>query len=383
METPSSPEPPRKSRARERHERRKEREQSMAQPSGGVSRRQLVPSGGFKMPEIHLPANRLMLYGVAGVVFILAVIFILGRLKNNAPQLGSNAIWIGTQWTYDVPDENQVNGLVQKLTDHRIGTVYAWVSLLQPNNTWTDTVKLDQVKAFAKEFKRLYPKANLYGWLSIGSQGADGNNRLGDPNVQQMIADFSQRIIAEFGFDGIALNIVPVSNNDENYLALLRKVRATIGETGVMAVAVPPDWTPADANIPMPPQIAPDTFWDEPFKQRVALLADQLIVTAYNSGLPTPADYSAWVAYQIKSFTTAITDLQTTTEILIGVPTYDAQLPTHDPAVENVTSAVDGIRQGLGQVSGDAAKLVKGIAIYAEWQTSDDDWSKIKSLWSN
>jgi hypothetical protein len=381
MESPSSPETPHKSRARERHERRKERGQGMAQPAGGVARRQLTPSGGFKVPEVHLPQNRLIFYSTAGVVFIIAVILILGRLKNNAPQLGANAIWIGTQWTYDAPDDGKVSELVQRLTDHRIGTVYAWVSLLQPNNTWTDTVKLDQVKAFVKQFKRLYPKANIYGWLSIGSQGADGTNRLGDTDVQQMVADFSQRMIAEFGFDGIALNIVPVSNNDENYLALLRKVRATIGETGFMAVAVPPDWTPADAAIPLPPQIAPDTFWEETYKQRVALLADQLIVTAYNSGLATPTDYSSWVAYQVKTYAAAITDLQTTTQILIGVPTYDALLPTHDPAVENVASAVTGIRDGMQQ-AGDGAKVVKGIAVYAEWQTTDDDWAQIKSLWS-
>jgi hypothetical protein len=382
MESPPSPETPRKSRARERHERRKERVQGMAQPAGGVTHRQLTPSGGFKMPEVHVPQNRLIFYGTAGVVFIIAVILILGRLKNNAPQLGANAIWIGTQWTYDAPDDSQVNELVQRLTDHHIGTVYAWVSLLQPNNTWTDTVKLDQVKAFIKQFRRLYPKANIYGWLSVGSQGEDGSNRLGDTNVQQMVADFSQRMIAEFGFDGVALNIVPVSNNDENYLALLRKVRATIGETGFMAVAVPPDWTPSDAAIPMPPQIAPDTFWEETYKQRVALLADQLIVTAYNSGLPSAADYSSWVAYQVKTYAAAITDLQTTTQILIGVPAYDAQLPTHDPAVENVTSAVSGIREGIQQ-AGDGATVIKGIAIYAEWQTTADDWSQIKALWSN
>jgi spore germination protein YaaH len=382
METPSSPETPRKSRARERHERRKERGQGMALPSGFSARRQLTPAGGFKLPQIQIPQNRIVAYAVAGFIFIVAVIFILGRLKNSAPQLGANAIWIGTEWTYQSPDDAKVSTLVQKLVDHRIGTVYAWVSLLQPNNSWTDTGKLDQVKSFVKQFKRLYPKANLYGWLSIGSQGADGNDRLGDSTVQQMIADFSQRMIAEYGFDGIALNIVPVANNDENYLTLLRKVRATIGETGFMALAVPPDWTPANANIPMPSHIAPDTYWEEAFKQRVALLADQLIVTAYSSGLQTPADYSAWVAYQVKAFTVAIADLQTTTQILIGVPTYDAQPPTHDPAVENVQSAVNGIRAGL-ENAGDGAKFVKGIAIYAEWQASDDDWSKIKSLWTN
>ncbi len=386
-ETPSSPgdnpqEEQRKSRARERHERRKERTtQTMAQPAGLVSRRQLTPSGGIKVPELHLPQNRIPIYAVAGFVVIVAVILILGRLKNNnAAQIGANAIWIGTQWTYNAPSDSAVTALTQKLTDNRVGTVYAWVSLLEPNSTWTDTVNLDQVKTFVKQFKRLYPKVVLYGWLSIGSQAADGTNRLGDANTQQMIADFSQRMIAEFQFDGIALNVVPVADGDENFLALLRKVRATIGENALMAVAVPPDWTPSDASITLPPQIAPNTVWQETYKQRVALLANQVIVTAYNSGLGSASDYSAWVAYQVKAYATAIADLQASTDVLIGVPAYDAQLPTHDPAVENVTAAIAGIRQGLTQ-AGTSAKYIKGIAIYDEWQATDDDWSKIKTLW--
>lgn len=381
LETPGSPETPRKTRARERHERRKERQQGMAQPTSSVPRH-LAPTGSFKLPEIRLPENRIVVYGAGAVVFILAVILILGRLKNTSPETGSNAIWLGTQWTYDAPDDAAVSGLVQKLRDNRIGTVYAWVSLLQPSNAWTDTGKLNQVKAFVQQFKRLYPQAKIYGWLSIGSQGADGNNRLGDPSVQQMIADFSEAMITQNQFDGVALNVLPVTGGDENYLALLRKVRATIGEEGFMAVAVPPDWTPTDANITLPPQIAPNTIWDEAYKQRVALLADQLIVTAYNSGLSSPADYSTWVAYQVKAFANAIADLDATTDILIGVPTYDDQLTTHDPAVENVTSAVSGIRDGLSQ-AGVASQFIRGIAIYAEWQTTEDDWSKIKSLWAN
>ncbi|HEX2906472.1 MAG TPA: hypothetical protein VHO69_06395, partial [Phototrophicaceae bacterium] len=264
--------------------------------------------------------------------------------------------------------------------DHQIGTVYAWVSLLQPDGSWSDTLKLTQVKDFAARFRAAYPQAELYGWLSIAAQGLDGNNRLGDTALQQQIADFSRRVTEEFGFDGVFLNIVPVLNNDENFVMLLRKVRATLGEEMPLAVAVPPDWTPADQDVPQPPQIAPNTVWDANYKKRVALLSNQMVITAYNSGLETPDDYTAWVAYQVEAFTDVIGEMDTTTQIVISVPSYDTASPEHNPAVENIAAAVKGVQQGL-QRAGEAAQFVHGLAIYAEWETDEADWQQFKDTW--
>jgi len=385
MEESPQSESPRKNSARERHQRRKQ--QGMAQPTNIP--RQLKPSGGFELPEVRIPFNRLAIYGAAGVIFLIVVVMLIGRIKNEAPKTSANAIWIGTQWTYDSPDDAALTALVQKLRDHQIGIVYAWVSLLQSNNAWSDTGKLDSVKAFVQRFKRLYPEARLYGWLSIDAQPIDKITvRLSDTSMQQIVADFSQRMTAEFKFDGVMLNVVPVFNNDENYLAVLRKVHSSIGEKASLAVAVPPDWTPTEVNIPKPPRIEPGTIWDEAYKQRVALIADQVVITAYNSGLSTSADYAAWMAYQVKSFSSALAGLQTTggipasTELLIGVPAYDTQALTHDTNVENIPSAISGIRTGLTD-SGTSAKYIKGVAVYFESQMNDDDWSQLKQLWTN
>lgn len=377
-ESPSSPEP-RTNRARERHLRRKEHQKSMAQPSGAP--RQIRPSGGFELPRIQLPGNRVILYGVAAAAFLVAVVLLIGALNPPDTEVGPNAIWIGTQWTYDYPGDEALRTFVQELRDHRIGTVYAWVSLLQPNNVWSDTTRLNQIRTFIQQFKAAYPDANLYGWLSIDALGTDGSNRMGDSSVQQIIADFSQRMTNEFLFDGVVLNVVPVLDGDENYLSLLRQVRSSIGANRLLAVAVPPDWTPVNVGIPLPPRIAPGTVWEETYKQRVALIADEMIVTAYNSGFSSPEDYSAWIAYQVRAFAAAIATLDSSTRLLIGVPAYDSQPPTHDSSVENIDTATAGIRSGISQ-AGDAGAIVQGAAIYAEWQMTSDDWTRFRVAWA-
>ncbi|NWG15708.1 MAG: hypothetical protein HXY41_03655 [Chloroflexi bacterium] len=372
----------RKNRARARHERRKIRQQGLSRP--GVSRpdfRHLTPPGGFKLPSIKLPGFKIALYGLAGLLLIGAVIVILGRLTGGETETrAANAIWIGTEWTYDRPDETAINALADRLRENRISTVYAWVSLLQPDGAWSETIRLDAVREFVQVFRQVYPEARLYGWLSIASQGEDGGNRLGSTDIQQQVADFSRRMVDDFDFDGLFLNIVPVLDGDENFLALLRRVRATLGEDVFLSVAVPPDWTPPDDTVPQPPQIAPDTYWQPDYKKRVALLADQMVITAYNSGLSTPDDYAAWVAYQVETFAGVVAEMDAATEIIVGVPAYDAETPEHNPAVENITSAVEGVRQGL-LAAGEAAEFVRGLAIYAEWDADETDWTQFRDSW--
>jgi hypothetical protein len=384
VEDQSAADKPRKSRARERHERRKGTQPGMARPINihipQRAPRQLRPAGGFKLPAISLPQGRTALYIVGAVIFVGLVVLFVGRLRNNAPATEPNAIWLGTQWTYDNPDQEAVTSLGGRLRDHGVGTAYAWVSLLRPNGAWSDTAKFDAVRFFVQQFKQAAPQTKLFGWLSISATDESGANRLGDTKVQQTVADFSQRVINEFGFDGIFLNIVPVADNDENFLVLLRKVRATIGVDRLMGIAVPPDWTPEDGSIPLPPRIAPGAIWQTSYKQKVALLADQIAVMAFNTGLASSEAYTAWVGYQVTAYARALADLDTSTQIIIGVPMSANKMPDHDPLVENVPSATNGIRAGL-LAAGDSAKYIKGIGLYAEWDMDNEKWSQVKREW--
>jgi hypothetical protein len=382
-----APQPsPRKGRARERYERRRARQEGAPYPAAGRSiPRQLKPAGGFELPKIPLPQSRMIFYGLGAIAFAAVLVFALGMLKPDVVVADPNAIWIGTEWTYDQPDDATLNNLVSRLRDHDVGTVYAWVSWLQEDGSWRGTANFEAVKTFVERFNEAYPEAELYGWVSFPvNVGDDDGYRMDDDDLQQKVADFSQRVIGEFGFDGVHLNVEPVWNdNSPDFLELLRKVRAAVGDDTPISVAVPPDWSPADAQIPVPPLITPGTFWEKQFKQRVALLADEMVIMAYNGGLSKPEDYSEWVAYQVRSYAEALSDPVTGTELVIGIPTYDkdaTEPPAHDPLIENVESAVIGIREGLAQ-AGDAASVVEGIAIYAEWETDATEWLEFKTDW--
>ncbi len=369
--------------ARERHERRKQHVTS-AKPAGAP--RQLRPPSDFKLPTISIPRGNTLigLLGVVGAVLLVVVLVaVLGRLRNTPAERFPNALWLGTEWTYDQRTDEEIAVLVQNLRTRKIGTVYAWVSFLQFDGTWRAQDQFGNVTSFVERFNEAYPEALLVGWVSLPTVQADRvTTRINDVSLQEEVAAFSKRAIDEFGFEGIFLNAEPVWDGDQDFLALLRAVRAAIGINVPLSAAIPPDWSPSNSNIPLPPLIEPGTEWETPYKQSVALLVDHMAVMAYQSGLSSAGDYTQWVAYQVRAFAQAIADLNISTGLIIGIPTFDAEPPGHDPLVENIATAVQGINLGLEQ-AGDAARYVEGVAVYADWTTTDDEWAVYQQMWAN
>ena len=167
-----------------------------------------------------------------------------GRVRNDSAELPPNAVWLGTELTYAANDDQTIKDFVQRLREHEVGTVYAWVSWLQADQTWRGTDNFDAVQTFVRQFKQYYPEAQLYGWVSFPVNVGENNYRLDNVGLQQIIADFSARVTNEFGFDGVFLNVEPVWNDDGNFLALLRKVRAAVGDDVLISAAIPPTNAP-------------------------------------------------------------------------------------------------------------------------------------------
>jgi hypothetical protein len=325
---------------------------------------------------VKLPSGAKVVIGlVLAVVVVVGVVVGLRQLKPPEAEVQPNALWIGTEWTYEEHEPEAIADFVEQLHEHDIGTVYAWVSWLQEDGTWRGAENFAKVRVFANQLKAVYPEVELHGWISFPANLDEDGYRLDDEELQQNIADFSASVVGELGYDGIFLNVEPVWDGDESFLALLRKVRTSVGDEVPVSAAIPPDWSPEDADIPVPPLIVPGTVWAKEYKQSVALLTDHMAIMAYNSGLSSAEDYEVWMAYQVATFAEAISELGEGTNLLIGIPTYDEELPGHDPEVESVPAALRGLDEGLSQ-AGEAAAFVQGVAIYAGWTTDETEWQQ-------
>lgn len=398
--------PQRASRARERYQRRREKRTTQTQTVIAPESRRAVPRaagarGGQPLPRraasprgapavLRLPTIpylRQVLTAGAGVVFMLLLIVGLGLARRDPPRALPNALWLGEDWTQRPQDEVAMRGLVRRLREDDIGIVFAWVSWLQSNNTWSGIQPgpnsfaqvENEIEAFVQQFNAAYPEADLYGWIQVPASFGSGS-RLGNGDLQEEVAVFSLNLLNRFGFDGVFLDVDVIANGDDNYLAILRRMRTMLPEDAQVVVALPPDWTPSEAEIPRPEIIAEGTALTDAYKQRIALLADIIVVRAFNSYLEQPQDYAAWMAYQVRSYALAVDALATGTELLIGVPTYDDDPPAHMPNVETISTAVEGIRAGL-DAAGEARRVFRGVAVYADWETDEDEWQAYRRAW--
>lgn len=399
LNSPPNDAPPRRSRARERQERRRGRQSApsiMASPGPGSARksmRRLTPAGGFTWPEIKMPPYvRTLLMGALGLAFMATIILMVGMLKNDPAPVAPNAIWIGEDWTHQPRTEDEIRDFARRLRQNQIGTVYAWVSWLDDGNQWaggpdeagTFALVESQVQQFVTTFKRVYPEAVLYAWIRVPAVRADGTYRLDESALQTSVAGFSTQLTNRLRFDGVFLEVGAMPNEDPNYLALLQRVRGVLGSSTRLAASLPPDWTPLDVDIPKPLVIVEGTEWGQQYKQRVALLVDQMVVRAYDSYLSWPdftaSDYATWAAYQVETYAQAVADLQSSTSLIIGIASYENELPAHDVRLENIISGIDGVLRGLQQSSA-ASSVVTGVGIYAEWAMSDDQWDEFRVRW--
>jgi len=405
--------------ARYRQQQRKARRLKQQQATRQRPDEQVSIGERLQMPELPIPMGviRGVGYVLLTVGLVAGMIFTL-RLFNPPESVTlPNAIWLGTGWSYNQPSDEAVAALTTRLKTHRIGKAYVWVSYLQADNTWSgkqadrnettgeiiNTINPQtnepyqntlaemepSIIAFVDQFQTAYPEGQLYGWISYPTNLDDDGYTLDNTDLHERIAELAAVLVTSYGFDGIYLNVEPVRDGDENFLDLLRTVRRTLNDVQAatgrsapipVAVAIPPDWRPSDPTIPFSTGFTGVFEWSRDYKQSVALLVDEMLVMAYQSGLTTPADYTTWVAYQTKTYAEAVAALDVPTEVLIGLPTYPAELPAHDPAVENIPTAVEGVNSGLIQ-AGEAASVVTGTTIYAEWTTDEDEWQAYLNNW--
>lgn len=404
--------------ARWRQQQRKERQiRQQQQRTGHTPAPQVNPAGGFEMPDIKLPMGtlRVIAYIATAALLVVGMIATLRLFNPPEPVALPNALWMGTEWTYDMPSDQDVSALVERLRANRIGTAYVWVTYMKPDLAWSGkTADRDDITgevvntinpltgeeyrnelaemepniiSFVEQYKEAYPEGKLFGWISFPANAVP----LDDTTLHTRVAELSTLLVTTYGFDGVYLNIEPVRDGDEDFLQLLRTVRLALDDTAdsmgletriPIAVAIPPDWRPSDPTIPFSPRITSVFEWSTEYKQNVALLVDEMLIMAYNSGLSRQEDYSTWVAYQTKAYAQAVAELDVETEVLIGVPTYPDEPPGHDDDIENIPTAVQGVRSGLVQ-AGDAAEVVRGLTIYVEWTTDETEWATFQQEWVN
>jgi hypothetical protein len=173
----------------------------------------------------------------------------------------------------------------------------------------------------------------------------------------------SAAALAKAGFDGVQLDLEPTPDKDQNYLALLDAIRGALPKgkrLGAATHLVRPQ--PAKAE------------WSPDFFSAAARRLDQVAVMAYDTYASAPEEFRAIAAYQTE---VALARSPGTTEVLIGVPTYEDRTERHTPESEPLWASLAGVADGFRHSS--VSGRVVGWAIFAHYTTDEAEWKAFQA----
>lgn len=355
--------------------------------SDGNSGGHLGQQRALRLSAVLAPRNRLRVGAIAGVVVIAGAA--LGAFLNREIETFplNNAIWLDRAWIYGDISDAQMGAFVDRLVENRIGKAYVYVSSLGIDNRWSggpqgaDGFMNSRVTVaqFVEAFKSKNEELELLAWVEIWTHldNVDGY-RLDDNNLHQNIADFSRLLVDQLSFDGVLLDVKPMFAGNDDFIRLIRRVRSAVGSEHTIAIAATADLTPQDLRLQDIPTIAPGTMWSPNFKQRVMVLADEVVLLMYQSYRQERLDYVNWVAYHVENY---VKLLEANTDILVSIPDYGGASSAHNPEIETMEAAIDGVTEGLRRLNDEERALLTGLAIFSDEQPSEADWTVFREQW--
>jgi len=285
-----------------------------------------------------------------------------------------NAIWLEHRWLERAHPEEEMETLLSGL--HARGIQYVFPHLIPFNGAGRLPVHdREQMRRFLAVARRVAPGLKVLPWvggLRVGyRRSIQGRVDLADLGQRQrMVAEC--RGLMDEGFDGIHLNVEPVDDGNVDFLSLLRVLRTAVGPDGLLSVA-------ATRPGPVSPPMARNFVWTPEYYQRIGAVADQLVIMAYDTAIPTPQLYRRYLSWTAATASDALMRSGSQARILVGVPTYDATGIMHRGDVETPEQAIPGIVAGLRGLG--AGGTFEGVALYAEWTTDADEWAVYERLW--
>jgi hypothetical protein len=287
-----------------------------------------------------------------------------------------NAVWLEHRWLERPHSVEEMEALFARLRFRGIAYAYPHVipfdaaGRLPPHDR-------EQMRAFLAAARRAAPELRVLPWIGGLRKGwkrqRPGTIELADLAQRQRIVAEARGLVDE-GFDGVHLNVEPVDDGNDEFLALLRALRTAVGPGHVLSIAA---IRPAPMGLPR----APNFVWSPGYYARVAATVDQVVIMAYDTALPTPSLYRRYVRWAARSVAGALDASGSEARVLMGIPTYEPYGFMHRARVETPENALAGVVAGLRGLG--AGGTFEGVALYAEWTTDAAEWAAYERYWRN
>ncbi|GAB3836460.1 hypothetical protein [Kribbella italica] len=321
------------------------------------------------------------------LVFLLAIPVPLGayavslRLQytgDPSPQAltrGQDAVWLGHAWVDGRKTAVDVTALAKRLSTTGVRDLYVHAGPLEHDGSLPLTEVSPKARWFTDAMSKAAPGVRVQGWLGDVVQPAKNPGMdLDDQAVRDRVTASSEAVLDQ-GFDGIHFDFEPVRSGSQGFLAVLDQVHQLTAARNVPLSVAAAQIDPLWKLNAVPLAIADEgKWWSQDYFAEVARRVEQIAVMSYDTAMPLESLYGGYVAKQTQLALEVTPDR---VDLLMGLPAYWENNPSHWGNAETVEAAVRGARLGLGS----STKQNFGLAIYVDFTATEADWTAYGNGW--
>lgn len=298
-----------------------------------------------------------------------------GTLPAGARTRGNDALWLGHAWVDGRKDDADITRLGILLADTGIKDLYVHTGPLENDGTLSAELA-PKARWFVDAVHSRLPGIRVQSWLGDLVEPEFDGLDTADPVTRDHLTATAAGVL-DLGFDGIHFDLEPIRSGSPGFLTLLDQVHAvTTSRHALLSVSAPViDPLPGLHSVGLA-LFDHGKWWAQAYFAQVARRVDQIAVMSYDTAMPTSSLYGGYLAQQT---TLALQVMPPGTELLMGLPAFQANDLGHRASAETVSAALRGVRLGLGRTGPGRADF--GVALYVDFTATDQDWSDYRRDW--
>ncbi|SCD29563.1 hypothetical protein GA0115245_100726, partial [Streptomyces sp. di188] len=287
-----------------------------------------------------------------------------------------DAMWLGHAWVDGRKKDADVTALAGRLKDTGVRDLYVHTGPLEHDGTLPTSV-YPRARWFIDAVHRELPGVRVQAFLGdVLANGGPEGLELSDAATRAEVVRSAGQVL-DTGYEGVHMDLEPLHSGDEHYLDLLDDLRKLTKDRDAQLSVAAHQIDPLPHLHSVAGLVADHPkWWSQEFFGQVARRVDQIAVMSYDTARLLESTYGGYVAQQTSL---ALEVTPPTTHLLMGLPFYYENNPSHWGHAETVAAAVRGARLGLSRTDPD--RELFGLAPYIDFAATETNWKEFEDGW--
>jgi hypothetical protein len=300
------------------------------------------------------------------------IVFLIRLTSLHAQTVPSHGIYLDNDWIATNKDELKISALHEKLASAGVLYIYVQIKNMKSPDVETQTARL------MMQTKARNPALRIVAFLGrrvcSGLKNVACLELTSEKDTHRLQLQVEQ--LWQLGYDGVQLDLEPVTSGDKAFLALLDGILSRQPAGKLLSVAgymLEPTRAILNRVRITPRNGATPFYWSHDYYREVLSRVDSVVMMNYDTGIQSSSEYEQWTIYQIVELLRIRSSVGDKL-IHLGIPAYKyGRRGLFNAQAESAIVALDAARKVLGRFCPAAV----GFAPYHESEMTQELWTAL------